>query len=36
VLKKLTESQIFPGSRQQALEILYKELSWKNMVSAMR
>ena len=36
VLKELTDSQLFSGSGQRALEILYKELSWKNTMSAMR
>ncbi|MBW4467508.1 MAG: hypothetical protein KME07_18945 [Pegethrix bostrychoides GSE-TBD4-15B] len=36
VLKELTDSQMFSGSGQRALEILYKELSWKNTMSAMR
>ena len=36
VLKELTDSKLFSGSGQRALEILYKELSWKNTMSAMR
>jgi len=36
VLKELTDSQLFSSSGQRALEILYKELSWKNTMSAMR
>ncbi len=36
VLKELADSNLFSGSGQRALEILYKELSWKNTMSAMR
>jgi hypothetical protein len=36
VLKQLIESQLFSGAEQRAIEILYKELSWKNTMSAMR
>ncbi|NJO41768.1 MAG: hypothetical protein HC769_06905 [Cyanobacteria bacterium CRU_2_1] len=36
VLKELAESQLFPGAEQRALEILCKELAWKNTMSVMR
>lgn len=36
VLRDLVSSQFFSGSDQRALEILCKELAWKNTVSAMR
>lgn len=36
VLKELADSQLFDGSEQRALEILCKELSWKNTMGAMR
>lgn len=36
VLKELADSKLFSGSDQRALEILYKELSWKNTMTAMR
>lgn len=36
VLKELAESSLFSGVDQRALEILCKELSWKNTMSAMR
>ena len=36
VLKELADSQLFDGAEQRALEILCKELSWKNTMGAMR
>jgi hypothetical protein len=36
IIKELAESKLFSGSEQRALEILCKELSWKNTMSAMR
>jgi hypothetical protein len=36
VLKELADSQLFSGAEQRALEILCKELSWKNTMGAMR
>lgn len=36
VLKDLADSQLFTGANQRALEILYKELCWKNTMGAMR
>jgi hypothetical protein len=36
VLKELAESCLFSGADQRALEILCKELSWKNTMGAMR
>ncbi len=35
-LKELVDSQLFTGADQRALEILWRELSWKNMMGAMR
>lgn len=36
VIKQLVDSHLFSGAEQRALEILYKELSWKNTMGAMR
>jgi hypothetical protein len=36
VLNELAESQLFSGAEQRALEILCKELAWKNTMGAMR
>ncbi|MEB3335837.1 MAG: hypothetical protein VKJ46_00120 [Leptolyngbyaceae bacterium] len=36
VLKELIQSNLFHGADQRALEILCKELSWKNTIAAMR
>ncbi|NJN87710.1 MAG: hypothetical protein HC881_17140 [Leptolyngbyaceae cyanobacterium SL_7_1] len=36
VLDELIESTVFPPAEQRALEILRKELSWKNTMAAMR
>jgi hypothetical protein len=36
VLMELADSQLFAGAEQRALEILCKELAWKNTMSAMR
>jgi hypothetical protein len=36
VLRELADSKFFCGAEQRALEILYKELSWKNTMAAMR
>ncbi|HEY9623826.1 MAG TPA: hypothetical protein V6C78_25935 [Crinalium sp.] len=36
VLKQLIDTHLFSGADQRALEILYKELSWKNTMGAMR
>jgi hypothetical protein len=36
VLKELSESSLFSGSDQRAIEVLCKELSWKNTMGAMR
>jgi hypothetical protein len=36
ILKELTDSQLFLGAEQRALEILGKELAWKNTMGAMR
>jgi hypothetical protein len=36
ILKELTDSQLFQGAEQRALEILGKELAWKNTMGAMR
>jgi hypothetical protein len=36
VLNELAESQLFSGAEQRALEILCKELDWKNTMGAMR
>lgn len=36
VLKELADSRLFSGAEQRALEILCKELSWKNTMGAMR
>lgn len=36
VLKELADSALFEGAEQRALEILCKELSWKNTMGAMR
>jgi hypothetical protein len=36
VLKELADSRLFSGAEQRALEILCKELAWKNTMAAMR
>lgn len=36
VLKELVDTNLFTGADQRALEVLCKELSWKNTMSAMR
>jgi hypothetical protein len=36
VLKELVESRLFMGVEERALEILCKELAWKNTMAAMR
>lgn len=36
ILKELVDSDLFSGAEKRALEILCKELSWKNTMSAMR
>ncbi|WAL60430.1 hypothetical protein [Thermocoleostomius sinensis] len=36
VLTELADSQLFSGAEQRALEILCKELAWKNTMAAMR
>jgi hypothetical protein len=36
ILKELADSQLFQGAEQRALEILCKELSWKNTMGAIR
>jgi hypothetical protein len=36
VLRELADSNLFPDADQRALEILCKELSWKNTMGAMR
>lgn len=36
VLMELADSQLFDGAEQRALEILCKELAWKNTMAAMR
>jgi hypothetical protein len=36
VLRELADSNLFVGAEQRALEILCKELSWKNTMGAMR
>lgn len=36
ILKELAESKLFAGAEQRALEILCKELAWKNTMGAMR
>jgi hypothetical protein len=36
LLKELADSQLFSGSEQRALEILCKELAWKNTMGVMR
>jgi hypothetical protein len=36
VLKELVDSNLFSGANQRALEILCKEMSWKNTMGAMR
>jgi hypothetical protein len=36
VLNELAESQMFSGAEQRAVEILCKELAWKNTMGAMR
>lgn len=36
VLAELAESKLFSGAEQRALEILCKEMSWKNTMGAMR
>lgn len=36
VLRELADSHLFSGDSQRALEILYRELCWKNTMGAMR
>ncbi|MBF2077534.1 MAG: hypothetical protein IGR76_03185, partial [Synechococcales cyanobacterium T60_A2020_003] len=36
VLQQLIDSALFTGADQRALQILYKELSWKTTLSAVR
>ncbi|MGG6297524.1 hypothetical protein ACQ4M4_24275 [Leptolyngbya sp. AN02str] len=36
VLQALTSSQLFAGADQRALEILFREVAWKNTMGAMR